>query len=250
MKRKARDVLVLPDLQVPYEDKRSLSAVEGVMRDYRWDEIIQLGDFLDLDCISSYNEKRLRTIAGKTLQKDFDAGNRVLDRWQHLAPRSKIVILEGNHDERMLRYIDANPQLEGTVEVPKGLRLEERGIWWVPYWSKGDVHKIGHAYFIHGEYVNDHHAKKHVTRFGGNVFYGHAHDVQTYSLVQYKDDSTIVGQSLGCLCRYDQSYIKGKPTNWQQAFATFHFFADGNFTYDVVRLFKHRFWYRGKEYKG
>jgi hypothetical protein len=30
------------------------------------------------------------------------------------------------------------------------------------------------------------------------AFYGHVHDVQAYSLKQY--DSTLIGQSLGCLC--------------------------------------------------
>ena len=51
MARKAtHDVLVLPDLQVPYEDKRSLAAVEKVMGEYEWDEIVQLGDCFDFDC--------------------------------------------------------------------------------------------------------------------------------------------------------------------------------------------------------
>jgi len=249
-KSKTKNVLVIPDLQVPYEDKRSLNAVEQVMGYESWDEIIQIGDFLDLDCISTFNEKRLRTIAKKTIQKDFDAGNAILDRWQKLAPKAKITILEGNHDERMLRYIDANPQLEGSIEVPRGLNLEKRGVRWVPSWSQGDIYQIGNAYFTHGQYVNEHHAKKHVIRFGVNIFYGHTHDVQQYSAVLLGEDKTIVGQSLGCLCRYDQSYLKGSPTNWQQAFASFHFFGDGFFTSNIVRIFKNRFYYNGRVYKG
>ena len=245
-----KNVLVIPDLQIPYEDTHSLAAVEKVMFDYKWDEIIQLGDFLDLDCISSHNVNRLRTVAGKTIQKDFDAGNKILDRWQRLAPKSKITILEGNHDERMLRYLDANPQLVGALEVPKGLRLKERGIQWVPYWSQGELYKIGNAYFAHGQYTNEFHAKKMVSRFGVNIFYGHNHELQSYSLVLRGENKTLVGQSMGCLCRYDQSWLQGRPTNWQQAFATFHFFDDGFFTYNVVRIFKHRFYYQGKEYRG
>ncbi len=242
--------LVIPDLQVPYHDEASLRAVEGVMKDYKWDEIIQIGDFMDFDCISSYNIGHLKTISGKTLKKDYDAGNKILDRWAKLAPKSKITILEGNHDERIARYIDANPQLAGTVDVPESLHFERRGINWVPFWSKGEHYKVGNAHFIHGLYTNEHHAKKHVSRWGVNLFYGHTHDVQCFPLVLQGEDKTIVGQSLGCLCRYDQAYIQGKPTNWQQAFATFHFFGDGFFTYHVTRVFKHRFWYGGKVYQG
>jgi len=247
---KVKNVLVIPDLQCPYEDKRSLAAVEQVMGAHQWNEIVQLGDFLDLDCISTHNTNKLRTIAGKTIQKDFDAGNAILDRWQRLAPKAKITIIEGNHDERMLRYLDANPQLIGALEVPKGLRLAERGINWVPYWSKGTTYRIGNAYFAHGQYTNEFHAKKMVSRFGVNIFYGHLHDVQGFPLVLRGEDKTIVGQSLGCLCRYDQAYLQGSPTNWQQAFASFHFWPDGFFCYNVVRIFKHRFFYEGRTYQG
>lgn len=250
MKKPTKNVLVIPDLQVPYEDRRSLKAVEAMMADHPWDEIIQIGDFMDLDCISTHNTNKLKTIEGKTLRKDFDAANSRLDRWQRIGKKAKITILEGNHDERMLRYIDANPQLSGTMEVPRQLNLAKRGIRWVPYWSEGEVYQIGNAYFAHGQYTNEHHAKKHVSRFGVNIFYGHTHDIQTYSLVLLGEDKTIVGQSLGCLCEYAQQYIKGKPTNWQQAFGAFHFYPDGFFTYNVVRIFRHRFYYEGQVYQG
>lgn len=245
-----RNVLVIPDIHFPFEDRQTLTAIEQVMADRPWNEIVQIGDFMDLNCISTHNIHKLKSIEGQTLAHDFDVANEALDRWQRLAKKAKITILEGNHDERMLRYIDANPQLAGTMEVPRLLSLKKRGIQWVPNWSTGAVHQIGNANFTHGQYTNEHHAKKHVSRFGVNVFYGHTHDIQAYSLVLLGEDKTIVGQSLGCVCRYDQTYLQGSPTNWQQAFATFHFFPDGFFTYNVIRIFKHRFYFEGTEYRG
>jgi hypothetical protein len=44
--------------------------------------------------------------------------------------------------------------------------------------------------------------------------------------------------------------MRGAPDKWQQAFAVFEFLPDGNFTYNVVRIFKHRFIYNGKVYEG
>ena len=43
-----RKVIVLPDMQVPFHDKLTLAAVEKYMADERWDEWVQLGDFIDL----------------------------------------------------------------------------------------------------------------------------------------------------------------------------------------------------------
>lgn len=249
-KDKVHKLLVIPDLQVPYHDVRSLTAVEQVMADDDWDEVVQIGDFMDHDCISHHNVGQLRKIEGKTLFADYGVGNAILDRWQKIAKSAKITILEGNHDYRPEKLVDAQPQLRGLVETANGLNLRKRGVRWVPFWSEGELYHVGNATFIHGLYTNEHHAKKHVMRYGVNVFYGHLHDVQCFPLVLMGEDKTIVGQSLGCLCRYDQAWMQGKPSNWQQAFAAFYFFPDGYFTYEVVRIFKHRFYFRGRTYQG
>lgn len=230
---------------------RTMRAVEQYMGDRQWDEIVYLGDFLDLDVISSHNKDNLRALESKRIKADYEYASDVLDWHATLAPKAKFTLIEGNHEERAERYVDANPALEGLMEVETGLQLLKRKINWVRFWSKGEVYQIGKARFIHGLYTTQYHARKHVENYGENVFYGHTHDVQTYSKELHGSDKTIVGQSLGCLCRYDQSYLKGKPTKWQQAFGVFYFFPDGFFQYFVVRIFKHRFVSPdGKVYQG
>jgi len=240
-----QSVLVLPDLQIPYEDKKSLKAVERFMAAYRWDGVIYLGDFLDLDVISKYNQENLREREQRRLEADFAVGGEILDRHLKILrkknPKVKVWLIEGNHEFRMHAYIDKHPELEGLMEVPIGLDLARRGIEWIPFWSKGAVLTIGHASFIHGVYANEHHAKKHADRYGCNVFYGHVHDVQSYSKVALGNEKVFVGHSLGCLCEREQKYMRGKPSNWQQAFGVFHFQKDGFFNYYVVRIFEHKF---------
>lgn len=246
---KQKNVLVIPDLQLPYADFKSLKAVHKLMGDHKWDEVVCIGDFMDFDCISSHNKENLREIAGKTLFKDYEVGNRILDQWQKLAPKAKITLIEGNHEYRIERYLDANPQMEGMVEVPIGLKLKQRGINWVPFWSKGTTYDIGKATFVHGSAVAQHHAKNMAYRYGRNVFYGHTHDIQCHSVEQAGNQNVYVGQSLGCLC-LPQKYMRGQPSKWQQAVSTFHFFEDGNFTYNVIRIFNSRFYFDGKKYNG
>lgn len=204
---------------------------------------------MDFDCISSHNKENLRAIAGKTIQADYDHANKILDRWQSLTD-AKITIIEGNHEFRMERYINANPQLEGMFEVPRCLHLKSRGINWVPFWSAGKTYKIGNATFIHGpSSLTGFHTKKAAHAYGSSTFYGHTHDVQCFS-VEYADKAkTIVGQSLGCLCD-KQPYMRGQPDKWQLAFGVFHFFEDGYFQYECIRIFKGRFYYNGKVYQG
>ena len=111
----------------------------------------------------------------------------------------------------------------------------------MPYWSKGKLLKIGNAYFGHGRFVNKYHAAKHADHYGINFYYGHTHDMQSFPRVQHGNDKTLEAASLGCLCRYDQTYIKGAPTNWMQGFGVFHVFPDGYYNMFFVRIFKHRF---------
>lgn len=246
---KIRRVLVLPDTHVPFEDKRSLAAVEQVMADHKWDEIIQIGDFLDFNCISSHNDGKPGLVEGQTLAGDFAAANAILDRWQKIAPKAKITLLEGNHEERILRYLAKYPPLKGQIEVPVNLHLKDRGIRWVPSWSAGKLYNVGNAYFHHGLYTNDANQKKMVSRFGVNIYSGHTHSVQSYSLVQYGKNKTLMGQSLGCLC-LPQSYMKNAPDNWQQCFASITVFPNDFFTPTVVPIFNHKFWFEGKVYQG
>jgi hypothetical protein len=227
-----------------------MKAVETYMGEHPWDEVVYLGDLMDWDFISKHNIDNPRSKEKRRIHDEYLYASEFLDRHQRLAPKAKFTLIEGNHDYRIEAYIDKHPEEEGTLEVQTGLQLIKRKIKWVRYWSKGELHKIGHAIFIHGRYTTQYHARKHVDAYGTNVFYGHTHDVQYISKELLGDNKTIAGQSLGCLCRYDQSYMQGKPNKWQQAFGVFEFFPDGFFQYNVIRIFKHRFRADGKTYEG
>lgn len=201
-------MIVLPDLQVPYQDEKSLKAVEKYIADNVWDEYINLGDYIDFDSISFFSRGKPRQTEAKRIISDYDEANKILDRHQNIIlkknPSAKFTLLEGNHEHRVERYLDEYPQLEGMIEVENGLNLKKRKINWVRCYDKGNLYKIGKACFHHGKYITQMHSKKMVEYYGINIFYGHTHDVQSFSKVNYGKNETLVGQSLGCLCRYDQ----------------------------------------------
>lgn len=251
--RPIKTAIVLPDLHIPYHDKKSLASLEKFMADNRWDYYINLGDMMDFDCISHHNKNKLREVEGKRILKDYEEGNKILDRHQKIIrkrnPNAKFILLEGNHDYRIQRYLDANPQMEGMIEMEVGLRLKERGFKYIQCYTKGEVFKLGKAMFHHGLYTTKYHANKMVDTFGDNIFFGHTHDCQTFSRSTYGEDKTTVGQSLGCLCDYNQSYMKGRPSKWQQAFGVFYFMPSGFFNYYVPMIFNGQFMFNNKLYK-
>ena len=97
MKREVQRWVIIPDLQIPYEDKRSLTAVEKYIAAHRWDGWLCLGDFLDFNELSSFVENRPGAVQ-EDVAETFTAGNRILDRDRALVGSgTPLVLLPSNH---------------------------------------------------------------------------------------------------------------------------------------------------------
>lgn len=214
------------------------------MAAHRWAGYIQLGDLLDFNELSSYNDGAPGRVRER-VDETFAVTNALLDRHQAIIRKrnkaARFVLLEGNHEYRATAYTERHPELGSALSVPHNLRLSERRIEWIPSWSQGRLFKLGNAFFTHGLITSKYHAAVMAQRYGVCIYYGHTHDVQEFPQVLHGADKTILGKSLGCLCKYDQAYMKGAPTNWQQAVSTFFIHSDGYFTEYTSRVFKHRF---------
>ena len=240
-------VLVLSDLQCPFQSKKSLKAVEKYMASQKWDYLIYLGDFLDYFCISKYNDGKPGLIEGKTIMKELAVGKEVLERHIKIV-RSKnkncqVVYLEGNHEARAYDFVMRYPQLKGIIEPEIALDFKKNKVKYVKSWSTDAIFKLGKANFTHGNYTNDGHAKKMVSAYEDNIFYGHVHDCNSYNKTSRGSGKTKVGQSLGCLCDYPKGadYMKGAPNKWQEAVTTFYFQPNGHFQYYISRIFENKF---------
>lgn len=238
--------IVSGDYQIPFHDERSLSAFEKFMAAHTWDGYLNLGDFVDMDSISSFNKGKPGNIEGRYLADDFKIANKVLDRHQQIIwsnnPYAKFVLLEGNHEERVDRFLAENPTFKDLFSIEIQLKLKERKFEWVRSWSKGETFKLGKATFTHGDKIGQYHAKQMVTEYGGSIFYGHVHDMMCIP-ISYKGeaDKIHVGQSMGCLCKYDLPYMRGKAHKWQQGFGIFYILPDGSFTYYTPRIINNSF---------
>ena len=244
MAKKPKDiyrVIILPDLHCPFQDTKTLSAVEKFMADYYWDEYVNLGDLMDFDQLSSFNKEKLRKLEARRILKDYEIANEILDRHQNIIrknnKKAKFTLLEGNHEERMERFLDKVPQFEGILEIEIGLKLKERGFKWVKSWTERELHKIGKLHFSHGDYISKYHASKMVDSYGVNMVYGHTHDVQNYTKTIMGKDKHIMAQSMGHLANENKlDYIKNRPNNWCQAVGIAEIRPDGSFNLNLITI--------------
>lgn len=212
--------------------------------DFKPDILIDGGDHLDLSYISSFNREKLLLLEGKRLKKDFD--NLTTELRQLRDTTKRMLYLEGNHEERLRRAIEKQPLLQGMAELETNVDFSALDIEYYPV-GKQPV-KIGKLHFLHGVYTNEHHAKKHLTKYMGNVTYGHIHKFQSYYQGVPLRDDEMGANSIGCLCDKNPAWLKG-PGHWQNGFAVIYFDDRGYYNFYPVIMIKKRFIFEGREYQ-
>ena len=222
---------------------KSLWTALEFCKDFKPHGTIIGGDFLNLDHVGRFSKNKPRLREGRRLRHDYAFGNEILDIIDKFTQQKKVFLM-GNHEARLEDWLDEHPQVEGLVEVKQGLRLVERGYEVIP---ENKTYKVGKANFTHGWYWTLHHAKKHVLEMGDNIFYGHVHDVQSFTKTNY-DQQPIIGQSCGCLCNVNPGYKRDAPNRWVNGFGIFYFSKNGNFTPYFPIIVKGEFWWNGRKY--
>ena len=241
---KPTTAIALPDIHVPYQDKKSLRAVEQFMSDTQPNYIIYTGDQMDLEMLM----KITKNIPEHTpIHSDYEQFDAIMTRHMKLCPKAKIVFIEGNHEERVRRLIEKHPTYAGSdIELERYFQFKKRGIEFIPF---GKTFKLGKLYYMHGNYYGIHHAKKTVSAYGRSIIYGHTHDFQAHTMVTPLDvDDAHVAKSIGCLCTRNPNYKKGAPNRWVTGFHIAYFRQGGYFNDHFIKITRGKFIYGGKVY--
>lgn len=164
-------IFVIPDTHVPYHDPRSWKLALQVIKQIRPHKVVIIGDFADFYAVSDHDRDPMRK---DSLEWEVECVNAELDRLEELMDRD-VVFIEGNHEDRLRRYLwKKAPQLFGVTDVKRLFRLDQRG--WIhrPYrhgWKYGNV---TYKHDVAGR-SGKHAAAQSLADFGGNVVIGHTH---------------------------------------------------------------------------
>jgi UDP-2,3-diacylglucosamine pyrophosphatase LpxH len=132
-------ILVVSDAHIPYHSPIWWDLLLQVGRDIRPKTVVIIGDFADFYAVSDHDKSPDRANA---FDQELDVVDGCLDQLDALGAGDKLYI-EGNHEDRLRRYLMKNPALHGVVNTERLLHLKERGWQFVPYKhhaSRGAVH--------------------------------------------------------------------------------------------------------------
>lgn len=205
--------VVIPDIHVPYHDPSYLALIDRVVKIIKPYGIIQLGDALDFWQISAYDKNPLRK---QTIAEDAKIYGQILQGWADMLPVDGVIHqLEGNHEDRLRRYVWRNAkELAGLVQtVQEMIGLRNLGIRtvWHPL-AQWDSCKIGDAVLHHGHFFNMHAAAGNLIKYPKSLITGHTHRFQ------YVSNGTRFSATLGHGSNESETSHSPTPTGWQQAF--------------------------------
>jgi len=157
-------ILVIPDVQVkPDQDFEFLKCIGRYIVDKKPQTIVCLGDFADMPSLSEY-DKGKKSFEGRMYTRDIEAAKVAMDtlldpireeqerlrRNKEKQYKPRMVMVLGNHENRIEKAIDNDRKLEGLLSV-NDLGYEQSGWETYPYLQPVVINNIAFChYFVSG----------------------------------------------------------------------------------------------------
>lgn len=282
-----KKAVVFPDMQIGFyfdkqeqlvatHDPSAIDLALKITEDVQPDLVVLVGDNLDLPEFGRY---RLSPSFNRTTQASIDYATELMFRIRAAAPKSRIIWMAGNHEERLVNYImdnsraafglrqGATPEGWPVLSVPHLCRLGESQVEYLEGYPANDFWINERLRVIHGDRVKSSGSTAHVylSEHKTSVIYGHIHrrEWAERTFVKWDGPKTIMAASPGTLAKCDGSVpstkggldLHGRPMtvveNWQQGIAvvTYEDTGDHRFFYNQIPFHNAAAEYRGKFYE-
>lgn len=238
-------VAIVCDPHVPDHDRDVQSVQLQIIRDIKPRVVILDGDIFDFYQISRFNTDPARE---ETMQDELDLAHSYLKTFRYAAPDAEIIENDGNHEDRLRRFLWTEGRrvrnlralkldnLYGLEELGIKRELLNRGVF------IDNIFRV-----IHGDIVRKHSgytAKATMEKYGGCGLHGHSHRGGNH----LKTDASIDwGWWEGyCSCRLDPEY--DPSPNWQQGMVVIDFWGSQRFYVQPVQIIKGKAQFGSKKY--
>ena len=225
----------IPDAQVKrHVSTDHLEHAGNFIAEKRPDVVGCIGDWWDMPSLSSYDKGKL-SFEGRRYVGDIEAGRKAMERF--LAPFDNIpgykprkVFCMGNHEVRILRMVDTNPEFEGKFTLDD-LGLKDYGWEVFNFLEVANIDGIEFSHYftsgIMGRPVPS--AAVLLRERQRSATMGH---VQTFDMAVHKKTQNIA-MMMGCCYTHNEDYLGPQGNNVRRQIVVKHE-VDGNGHYDPM----------------
>lgn len=277
-------IIDLPDIQMdwrhingeyqPIHDEKAMKVARMICQDLKPDTIVIGGDNLDMAALSRFEKDSNHFSSPQSLQMAVDGLSKFLGHLRAENPQSRIVMLEGNHEKRLAKYVlkladklyglrRANSPGEWPVNtVPHLLRLDELGVEWVSGYPAAEFRYSEDLSFIHGDRVRSGSstAALYTKEHEQNVVFHHIHrhEMQTRTTRRGRFITAAAFGTLASNRGHVPSYGSGvddrgevvqRFENWQQGIGVILEYPDGYLEMHPIQIRDGTARFMGREYQ-
>ncbi len=235
--------MVIPDTQVAPGDKTNhLRAAGRYAAAKKPDVIIHIGDHYDMPSLCSY-DKGKKSFENRAYVKDIKAGNNAME--ELMAPilaeqarqrrnkekiwKPRLVFTLGNHEERIMRAVESQRELEGLISYDD-FNLEELG-WEVhKYLEVVTIDGVAYSHFftsgVMGRPCSS--ARLMLNKKHMSCIMGHVQD-RDIAFSKRADGKRMTGIFSGIFYQGDQGYLNAQTNESWRGIWVLHNVDDGQF---------------------
>lgn len=240
-------------------DQGRFKLLGNLITDLLPDNIVQIGDFLTYDSISSHNNSKRLTMEGMRLRDEMISAQtsyNLLMRGVHNvndARRSNrkalykpnLFWLDGNHEDRAQRYCEENPELAGVVDYHNYFSPRDDG--WVEVGYREHC-EINGCLFTHIPMAGNnqprssiHLAKLVLRDYSCSVVYGHTHCLayESEGIKTAHGHKRTTSLNVGCYFSHSPEYARTSKgfRNWWAGVCILHHLNDvGDYDLETLSL--------------
>lgn len=250
-----KDFLIVPDLQIPHNDKKFTNRLVQLIYDLEPHGVVFIGDNVDCTAPAVWNKGTAEEFAG-TLQAEFD-------EWFTLGKSIRadydgfIGVHMGNHEKRVEKYLrDKAPALQSleSLKLENLMHLDELGMVRLP-----DHYDIAPGWVTHhGDNASlsdiaGRTAGNYAAKIGKSVIIGHTHraGITAESYGYNSRLRTRYGMEVGHGMDLRKAGYTNGVANWQKAFGYLEVWDRGRYIQPSVTYTRPdgSFVFQGEEYK-
>ena len=216
--------LVIGDAHVaPRQPLRRFDWANRLIHDVQPNRIVIIGDFVTMDSLSDWDKDKRKKMEGRRYKADVECGLKALEQLLWQVPLSvEIIFCEGNHENRLDRYLDTHPELDGSVSIKRDLldyvTMQGYNLTYVPYkeyWTYKGVSFTHVPIQESGRPVGGKTAtSRSLSIHQNSVVFGHTHKFDV--ACEHRHNATHLNQAInvGCFFEHIDEYARGSVTSY------------------------------------
>jgi len=251
----ANSILVIPDSHAsPHHHNERFDILGKFILDRKPDIIVNIGDMADMPSLCSY-DKGKRSFEGRRYKDDvkavIDAQERMFapmieynerqKETRHKQYKPKLIMTVGNHEHRISRATELQPEMEGAISIDD-LKYEEFGWEVVPYTQPIIINGIAFCHhFISGvmgrPISGEHPSHSLITKMYQSCVAGHSH-IRDFCERTTADGRRLLGLIVGCYLDVDQheDYAGEANKMWWRGLVMLHDAENGEFEPEFINM--------------